>query len=108
MMARPKILVFAFLMLAVAAACGGSDDDNRPSVRIISPSDQYDVVLGETLRIESRVRDDSGVERVELRAGDSPVDIHQVPEGEKSYRAQQSWSPEAAGSYSLAVIAFYE
>jgi subtilase family serine protease len=108
MMARHKIFVFLFLLLAIAVACGGSDDDTGPSVKIISPSDQYDVALGESLRVESRVRDNSGVARVELHAGNSTVDVQEVPEGEKSYRAQQSWSPVAAGSYSIAIIAYDE
>lgn len=107
-MARHKILIFLFLLLAVAVACGDSDDDTGPSVKIISPSDLYDVALGETLRIESRALDHSGVARVELRASDSTVDVQEVPEGEISYRAQQNWSPPAAGSYSIAVIAYDE
>jgi hypothetical protein len=108
MMARHKMFIFLFLLLAIAVACGGSDDDTGPSVKIISPSDQYNVALGETLEVESRVRDNSGVARVELHAGDSTVDVQEVPEGEKSYRAQQSWSPTATGSYSIAVIAYDE
>jgi hypothetical protein len=108
MMARHKVFVFLFVVLAIAVACGGSDDDTGPSVKIISPSDQYNVALGETLRVESRIRDSSGVARVELHAGDSTVDVQEVPEGEKSYRAQQSWSPATVGAYSIAVIAYDE
>jgi len=105
MTARPKIPLIIFL-LAFFAACGGSDQDASPSVKIISPRDQYSVVLGETLQVESRVRDDNGVDRVELRAGNAALDVNQAPEGEKSYRAQQSWAPTAAGSYAITVIAY--
>ena len=72
-MARHKVLALLFLLLVVAVACGRSDDDTGPSVKIIAPSDQYDIPFGETLQIESRVRDDGGVARVELRCKE-PVD----------------------------------
>ena len=106
MTARRKIPFVIVLLLAVMAACGGSDHNASPSVKIIAPRDQFGVTLGETLQIESRTRDDNGIDRVELRAGNSPIDIQQAPEGETSYRAQQSWTPTIAGTHTIAVIAY--
>jgi hypothetical protein len=93
------------LLVVLVTACRGSGDDAKPSIKILSPIDQQTIALGETLKVESRSRDDKGVGQVELRVNGVQVALYDVPEGEKSFRAEQSWLPPAVGTYSIAVIA---
>jgi PKD repeat protein len=63
-------------------------------------------VLGETLKIESRARDDQGISQVELRINGVQVDLIDAQKGETSFLAEQSWQPTEVGTYDVAVIAF--
>jgi hypothetical protein len=101
----PALIALIFL-LALVNACRGSSDDTAPSVKILAPSDQHAIALGETLRVESRAKDDKGVSQVELRIDGVQINLHDVPEGEKSYRLEQNWLPPQVGTYSVAVLAY--
>jgi hypothetical protein len=94
------------LLLILVTACGRRGEDSEPSVKILSPPDQHSIVLGETLQIESRARDDGGISAVELRINGIQVHTTDVPKGEKSFRTVQSWSPPDVGVYFITVIAY--
>lgn len=98
-----KTLILALVLVTV---CCGSGDDEKPSVKILSPSDEHAISLGETLKVESRSKDDKGVRRVELRVNGVEVAAYDVPEGEKSFRVEQTWLPPQIGTYTVAVIAY--
>ena len=84
MKTRRLALIALIFLLALVNACRGSSDDTAPSVKILAPSDQHAIALGETLRVESRSKDDKGISQVELRINGVQIDLHDVPEGEKS------------------------
>jgi hypothetical protein len=94
------------LLIILLAACGGRGDDDQPSVKILSPSDQHSIVLGETVQIESRAKDDHAVNRVELRINDSMAQSASVPGGEKSFRVVLSWLAPDVGIYNVSVVAY--
>jgi len=95
--------VWVITLVAVAACAGG--DRAAPAVKILSPPDQHVQNPGEPVQVETRIKDDKGIAQVELRVNGVAVDVAQVPAGEKSYRAVQSWTPTEAGVYRLTVIA---
>lgn len=105
MKARGYLLTALVLCLALAPACGGRRSDDTPSVKILSPPNQHSISLGQSLRIESRAKDDNGVRHVELRVNGIPVDRFEIPEGEKSFLVEQTWVPPELGTYLLTVIA---
>lgn len=94
-----------FLVMSLISACGRGTDES-PSVKILWPRDQYTMALGEVFTVESRTRDDRGISRIELHINGVPVALHEVSEGEKSYRVEQSWLPSGAGTYNITVIAY--
>jgi hypothetical protein len=93
------------VLLALVVACGRGAD-KKPSVKILSPSDQDSIILGETLQVESRARDDGGLDRIELRINGLQVYTTQVTGAEKSFRAVQRWRLPEAGTYFVTVIAY--
>ncbi len=105
MKARQHAWVLILLLLFVSS-CGGRGGDDKPSVKILSPSDQHTIVLGQTLNIESRAKDDNGITRIELRINGVQVDLYEVPKGEKSFRLEQVWLPPTVGTFSASVIAY--
>lgn len=106
MKTRRHALAVLVLAMILVVACGGPGDDEKPSVTILSPRDQHPLVLGETLKVESRAKDDDSVSEIELRVNGTQVALYNVPEGQKSFRVEQSWVPPDAGSYVIAVVAF--
>jgi hypothetical protein len=94
-----------FLVMSLLSACGRGVDE-PPSVKILWPRDQYTMALGEVFTVKSRARDDRGINRIELRINGVPVALHEVPEGEKSYRVEQSWLPSGTGTYNIRMIAY--
>ena len=102
---RQHTLTTLIVFLALVAACGRGGGDNKPSVRILSPLDQHAIMLGETVKVESRANDDKGVSQIELHIDGIQVELADVPKGEKSYRVEQSWLPPDAGVYQVTVIA---
>ncbi len=105
MSTRWPTLATLVLLLVLAVACGDSENE-APTVKILSPLDPFALQLGETLVVESRANDDTGVDQVELRVDGVQVDLVQVPEGEKSFRSEQSWLAPQAGRYSVSVVAY--
>jgi hypothetical protein len=104
MKARRYIWVY-LLAVFIVSACGRGADD-PPSVKILWPRDQHTLRLGEVFRVESRTRDDHGISRIELSINGVQVAVHDVPQGEKSYRVEQSWLPSGTGTYVVAVVAY--
>jgi hypothetical protein len=98
-------LVTLVLLLVLVTACGSSGDDEEPTAKILSPSDQHTMVLGETLIVESRSKDNKGISQVTLHVNGVQVDAYDVPEGEKSFRTEQTWLPPQVGNYTITVIA---
>lgn len=94
-----------FLVMSLVSACSRGVDKS-PSAKILWPRDQYSLTLGEVLTVESRNRDDRGLSRIELHINNVPVALHEVSEGEKSYRVEQRWLPSGAGTYNITVIAY--
>ena len=94
------------LFLVLASACKNSSADSKPSVKILSPPDQHTIVLGDSIQITSRVSDDNGINRVELRINDMQIHTVIAPENEKSFRTRQTWIPPDAGSHLITVIAY--
>ena len=98
--------IWALTLLILMTACRGSSTDNKPSVKILSPPDQHTIMLGESIQITSRVSDDHGVNRVELRINGLQVHTVIAPESEKSFRTRQTWAPTDAGSHLITIIAY--
>jgi hypothetical protein len=97
--------VFALLLL-LANACGGSGEDQPPSIKLLSPFDPISIPFGEILQVESRSRDDHAVHQVELRVNGIAVDLLDAPAGEKSYRLMLRWQPPEPGNYAISVVAY--
>jgi hypothetical protein len=106
MTARWHACAGLILLLALVVACSRAGDDDKPSARILSPRDQHTAPLGDTLRVESRARDDDGISTIELRVDNAQVNLYNVPDGEKSFRVEQTWMPTGLGTYTIAVIAY--
>jgi hypothetical protein len=104
MKARRYVWVLLLVVITVSACGRGADDP--PSIKILWPRDQHTIALGEVFRVESRSRDDHGISRIELGINGVQVAVHDVPQGEKSYRVEQSWLPSGTGTYVVVVVAY--
>lgn len=98
-----SVLIF---ILSLGTACGLLGNDNRPSVTILSPPDQRSILSGCPLLVESRAEDDRQLGRIVLYVNGLPTHNADVSGSEKTFRTVQSWLPETAGQYNVAVVAY--
>ncbi|MCP4542743.1 MAG: hypothetical protein GY832_36940 [Chloroflexi bacterium] len=94
------------LFLILGAACSPLESDNKPGVEILSPPHQHSILAGQTLQVESHAEDDHQLSRIALFIDGYQVNHADVPDGEKTFKAMQSWLPGAAGQYNVAVVAY--
>ncbi len=105
MKTRRHILA-SVLFLLLGAACNSFAGDDKPSVEILSPPDQYSLSAGESLQVESRAEDDRHLGKITLYVNGLPVNDADTPDDAKTFRAVQSWLPGVAGQYKVAVVAY--
>jgi hypothetical protein len=102
---RRRILASA-LFLLLGAACGPLGSDDKPSVEILSPPDQYSLSVGESLQVESHAVDDHKLGKIALYVNGLLVHDADTPDDAKTFRALQNWRPGTAGQYKIAVVAY--
>jgi hypothetical protein len=99
-------ILASVLFLLLGAACGPFGSDDKPSVEILSPPDQYSLSVGESLQVESRAEDDHQLGKIALYVNGLLVHDADTPDDAKTFRALQNWQPGGAGQYKIAVVAY--
>ena len=113
---RAPLLVLMCMFLAVLA-CNLQAQEREPTptptpvvpvVTIIAPAEGTTATVGQKVDVRSVSSDmGSGVSRVELRVNGQVVNSLVPTDGPQiAWTVQQSWTPQAAGEYTLEVVAY--
>jgi uncharacterized protein YraI len=81
----------------------------KPTVTIQAPQNGADAVVGQAITVQATGSHPNGITRLELRANAQQVDskISQNPLGDQTFAAYLNYTPVAAGTLVLQVIAYY-
>jgi hypothetical protein len=100
------VLVGASLLLGLVACL--TKPDQIPTVQLESPTDGVQVVLGESVLVQSSAQDEVGVSKVELWVDERLYEVHRsrISGGELALDVIQIWPASALGEHTLTVRAF--
>src|SRR6266849_8835597 len=81
----------------------------KPTVSILSPQNNTDVLIGQPIVVQARGSHPDGVTRLELRANSQQVDskVSQNPQGDLEFTANLNFTPQIPGPLVLQVFAYH-
>jgi hypothetical protein len=102
------IFVSVTLVISVLACQLPGSSTQPPTLTVISPPQGTQINLGDILEVVYHAEDEQGVTRVEMSLDGSLAAAQEapVPQGQTPLEGILRWTPEAAGTYNLLLIAF--
>jgi uncharacterized protein YraI len=117
-----RLWLFATLTFATMLACNlgvapitptprvSPTSSVKPTVSILSPQNNTDVLIGQPIVVQARGSHPDGVTRLELRANSQQVDskVSQNPQGDLEFTANLNFTPQIPGLLVLQVFAYHD